>query len=239
MSCYLYVDNSNFYLGMHRHRMYSPLCIDVPYLVRLWTGALQGPYGYVVGSAMDTPQKDAAYWNRWEQASAGGLRVVASGKREKEVFVDDAVHAQMLFRLLQPRDVGDTMVLVSGDGNNNQGRTSFPGVVRAALQLGWPVHVWTWKESMNNVWRSMVNEQKSLCVSFLNDHLSRLINVNLAFATSFDKLPTEEARMRRAVQEARLYAHACPGKCGFCTHCHRHKRLPIHVQCSCHGRFQQ
>jgi hypothetical protein len=59
------------------------------------------------------------------------------------MFVDDALIAQMLDAILTFKNCGHTMVLLTGDGNDNDGRASFLSTVQQALRNGWRVEVTT------------------------------------------------------------------------------------------------
>ncbi len=41
------------------------------------------------------------------------------------------------------------LILISGDGNANDNRTSFPDIVTIALDYGWTVDIWSWKLSFS------------------------------------------------------------------------------------------
>lgn len=56
------------------------------------------------------------------------------------------LHSQMLHRVLTFKNNQNTqqvLVLVTGDGNLNENRTTFPGVVEEALKNNWKVEVWS------------------------------------------------------------------------------------------------
>ncbi len=44
---------------------------------------------------------------------------------------------------------------MSGDGNANEDRTSFPACVDLALRIGWRVDVWCWREGKGRIWDHM------------------------------------------------------------------------------------
>jgi hypothetical protein len=46
------------------------------------------------------------------------------------------------------------MVILTGDGNSNSERNSFPDVIQQALLNGWPVELWTWKDSASGVYQN-------------------------------------------------------------------------------------
>ena len=54
-------------------------------------------------------------------------------------------------------DAGDgpTLVLVSGDGNRNDGGSSFPECCAYALELGWRVEVWSWAEKTSSAFKRL------------------------------------------------------------------------------------
>jgi hypothetical protein len=41
------------------------------------------------------------------------------------------------------------LVLITGDGNPNDNRTSFPEMVTIAIDYGWTVEIWSWKASFS------------------------------------------------------------------------------------------
>ncbi len=41
------------------------------------------------------------------------------------------------------------LVLITGDGNENENRTSFPQIVSTALDYGWTIELWSWKASLS------------------------------------------------------------------------------------------
>ena len=70
----------------------------------------------------------------------------------KERFVDNALHSEC-FNILIHNDtsgkVQQVLVLLTGDGNDNEGQTSFPNIVETALTKDWHVELWSWKSSLN------------------------------------------------------------------------------------------
>jgi hypothetical protein len=54
-----------------------------------------------------------------------------------------------------------TLVLLTGDGNSNNGASRFPDCVEKALRQGWKVEVWSWKRSTSQVYRTFAGEYAS------------------------------------------------------------------------------
>ena len=68
--------------------------------------------------------------------------------------IDDVLHAQILDTVtMQP--VPGILVLLTGDGNLNSGRTSFPKCVAAALRAGWRVELYGWRSAMSMCYPAM------------------------------------------------------------------------------------
>lgn len=83
----------------------------------------------------------------------------------KEIGVDNTLHAQMLsvvcdIKMNPKNDDTHTMVLFTGDGNNNHdaggfkdgfiNSTTFPRCVRLALDNGWNVRLYSWKDTCSD-----------------------------------------------------------------------------------------
>ena len=98
-----------------------------------------------------------------------------------EDLVDEALHAQMQREVLRHGQVNligrapQTMVLVTGDGNENGGHahsTNFPECAAAALRFGWRVEVWAWRESLSANFRALQREFPAhMRVVLLDDHV--------------------------------------------------------------------
>ena len=54
-----------------------------------------------------------------------------------------------------------TIALVTGDGNRNEGRTSFPACIEIALKHGWRVELHTWRATMNRIYHKFEGEYGS------------------------------------------------------------------------------
>ena len=51
-----------------------------------------------------------------------------------------------------------TMVLLSGDGNKNYGKATFPVCLELALANGWQVEVWAWEFTCSCVYRELARK---------------------------------------------------------------------------------
>jgi hypothetical protein len=76
------------------------------------------------------PSSEHPVWTEWRSL---GYRTRVSGSRGgKEVFVDDSLHAGIFKVILSSRTPG-TLILVTGDGNTNNGYSSFPEVIKTCF----------------------------------------------------------------------------------------------------------
>ncbi|CAF3843156.1 unnamed protein product [Rotaria magnacalcarata] len=97
------------------------------------------------------PPENLPVWKEW--ASCGYKCIViersASGPEDG---VDEMLHAQILQLLHIYKDTqtrSQVLVLVTGDGNINGGRTSFLQSVESVLTSNWSVELWSWERSLS------------------------------------------------------------------------------------------
>ena len=98
------------------------------------------------GSAREGNERDQRMWQPWRDANYEvDIEVRPPGAGEQGV--DDRIHAAALRTASKRFNDDRTLIIVTGDGNDNHGRTTFPEVVNAALQQGWVVEMYTWRHS--------------------------------------------------------------------------------------------
>jgi hypothetical protein len=89
-----------------------------------------------------------------------------------EVGVDDRLHELMLQDITSTSPHNRTLVLMSGDGNDNNGAaTSFPVVIRQAIEKGWKVELWSWKRNTSEIYNQMTAEFGEQFVVILLDNV--------------------------------------------------------------------
>ena len=93
--------------------------------------------------------------DEWERL---GYVVAADTRRGPERFVDDALHAQLMRTAARRFDPPRTIVLVTGDGNSNEGRTNFPECVEEALKNSWWVELFSWRRSLSQTYAALARE---------------------------------------------------------------------------------
>jgi hypothetical protein len=150
----LFVDNSNIRIGAQSFVPGSPLfptgtppgtvdrsiVVNIPVLASWLLNDRAVVHREVVGTMppiIETMWKNSGF-------------TVRTTEGDKPGHADEVLHAQILQRL-QMHEPG-TLVLATGDGNNNDGKSSFPGCVASALRHGWRVEVVCWKASGSSVY---------------------------------------------------------------------------------------
>ena len=64
------------------------------------------------------------------------------------------------------------MALVTGDGNRNDERTTFPECIEAALKNDWHIELYSWRQSTSGIYMEMARTYAGhLCVRYLDDEM--------------------------------------------------------------------
>ncbi len=87
-----------------------------------------------------------------------GFRVKASVTDDYQANIDELLHSQIQRALLETSVRGEkpgTLVLLTGDGNRNSHRSSFPSCVVSALKFGWRIELYAWKMSLSSTMRGI------------------------------------------------------------------------------------
>ena len=168
---HMFVDVSNILLGaqfMKTGERDHNISIAVPNIVELVTGLRSAEQRVAVGSI---PSRENPFWREWEQLNFKIYvmeRVGATG-HTREQGVDDVLHAQMLQTVSSNYSSPRTVVLLTGDGNSNYERTSFPEVLERAMINGWSVELWSWSLSTSNVYKRFKDFYPNRC-TMLRSH---------------------------------------------------------------------
>lgn len=141
-----------------------------------------------VGSVKSTEQVNQALWNHVRHdfncnlylraasapPAARGAPSPSGGSSSQEVGVDVALHAQILRKICDikenPRGVPHILVLLTGDGNNNQSGggvpdgfvdpTTFPMCIELALMNGWEVRLFAWEKSCSKTLKAFSGQPR-------------------------------------------------------------------------------
>ena len=190
---YVFADNSNMHIGAQRGVVSTvPGREQTARVVFLH-------YANLVEKVLGTPPRFTA-----RRYVAGVMPdVVAQMWREQEFVVrngttddvhaniDEVLHAQILDTLMSQEPA--TLVLMTGDGNANGGRSSFPKCVAAALRLHWRVEVYCWRHSTSSFFMAAESLAKGrLVVHFLDKWRE-----DVSFET--DKLRTKQHAAKHAM----------------------------------------
>ncbi|CAF3950174.1 unnamed protein product [Rotaria magnacalcarata] len=161
---HIVVDNSNLFIGSQNGQGINRQQDTSDIKTRLVGGS--------------TPPRTSRIWNEWEKCNYTCLL----GDRSilnKEVFLDDMLHSQIQNLILRNNShqgsVQQRLVLITGDGNANDNRTSFPDIVNIALDYGWTVELWSWGTSMNKKFSDIQRRNPSkMQINYLDQYRSKI-----------------------------------------------------------------
>ncbi|MDP2437318.1 MAG: NYN domain-containing protein, partial [archaeon] len=158
---HVFVDNSNILNGS-KFKL-STGRLDVTRLVEVVEDDRRASKRLIGGS---TPPDLKAYWDKWRSLGYT-VRLSQRAPGVGEVFVDDMIIGELNSVLIDRNGSGDTIVLLTGDGNNNQDHTmlphrvteannnTFPAAVLRALTCGFRIEVWSWEACVSKRYREI------------------------------------------------------------------------------------
>ena len=132
----------------------------------------------VAGSFVDEPSPVRDNWLQggWE----------APIPLERDRGVDELIHSSA-FALLSDGTLSfvepHTLVLLTGDGNDNDGRTNFPQIVANALSqntndcVKWKVEIWTWASAKSSEY-DRFDSNDNFRVNLLDDYRNELLDLS-------------------------------------------------------------
>jgi hypothetical protein len=182
---HIFIDQSNIFIscqsvpardGKSKMIRDATIRIDCEQLDRMLSANRGIREKVVFGSKNSTIERDESCIPKlWEKL---GYKVAYSHRPSKtgESFVDDALIAQIQQPLLMfpsPPHPVHTLVLLTGDGNDNEGRASFYSTVQQALMQGWKVELWAWRYSVSKKYfdyQSSYADTNRFRIIFLDDY---------------------------------------------------------------------
>ena len=156
---HVFVDNSNLYWGCQDAD--SPdTKVQVSFRkVSAWVEGGRPTATRFVSGTMPSPVEE-----KWRQL---GYTVLSSAS-DAGGHVDETLHAKILDAVVMNRP--GRAIILSGDGNWNNGGTSFARCAYAALRQGWFVEVVAWKRTCSGVYNVLQSASGNrLSVRFLDD----------------------------------------------------------------------
>lgn len=145
---HVYIDNSNTFHGAQCTSDGSidrSVRVSIKELIRFlekgrWISTR------VVAGAMRT-DRISAEWAKYD------YKTLTAG-HDRDAYVDEVLHAQILRMVTSERHPG-VLIIVTGDGNKNHGRSSFRECVSRALERGWVVELCSWDRCLNSVYEEI------------------------------------------------------------------------------------
>jgi len=193
MRRHIFVDNSNVFIGAQNKDRNS-----TDYTIRINAKELASILECGASSSLTTfaspdsrslaatrvvagskPPANSGIWVHWEDT---GFKVKICSRdvdTGAEDLVDDFLHAQALGAVLKRHDdeAGtNTLVLCTGDGNDNKGFTSFLDVAEHTARMGWRVEIWSWSWACSRKFRALSEKiPDRVSVHYLDAYESRVI----------------------------------------------------------------
>jgi len=134
-------------------------------------------------------------------------RIVKHG-RSSEQGVDDIIQAAMLNDVTKTYPVSRTLVLLSGDGNDNFGRTNFPDVLEKALMNNWSVEVWAWRSGTSHIYEDFRRAYgQRYALYYLDDHADYLLQEKASFSKEDYEPYREYMQQQQQREEEEQYRH--------------------------------
>lgn len=194
---HIFVDQSNIFLGSQYvpgnpeetiwNRNFDIRIIQQA-IVGLVQRGRQAAEKQVFGSK---PPGNHHIWQEWKkQGFSVATQDRATGKGEQ--MVDDAIANQMRKALIKHKNERRTIILLSGDGNSNDGRGGFADVVQDAIAMNWKFELWSWKHITS---RRFIDLQRQFASNGL---------FQLYYFDPCRQLVTYETRRRRRNNSTRL-----------------------------------
>lgn len=173
---HIFVDISNIAIGA---RTTAP--IDVSRLIDLVSDQRDVLELVAVGSGNERDRN----WDTWRAIFGDGLHILKRVRKEdraQEQAVDDMLHALILKTAAKNFGVkSHTIVLLSGDGNSNYNRTSFPEVCETAIKNNFVVEVWSWQQSTSSVYNRFHDHYaERFVIKPLDPHLDCLTSADVS-----------------------------------------------------------
>ena len=155
MDSHIFIDNSNIFGGAQRAAATiepQAVWLAVRIYYRNFFQLLEkntNPVSKVMAGSV--PPGNEKLWNYARQQGYDTdllRRVENDDGRLAEQGVDEIAHLKIANVLLD-FDAPQTLVLVTGDGNDSDFGTSFTKQAERALKRGWTVQVWSWRDQLS------------------------------------------------------------------------------------------
>jgi len=191
---HILIDNSNIFFSARTslrkpsyHNDYT-MRISIKELTSLLElGTQEIGYRFVAGSKI---KKGNSIWNEYESIGYT-CKAIPTGDDKREKFVDTVLHSAGLQIAAESQYLvpgSTTLVIATGDGNDNDSLTSFPKTVFAAVQAGMRVEIWSWASSRSKNYKKIVDHFTDGRVTLhdLDPYFSKIVYYVKNYRTSPD-----------------------------------------------------
>jgi len=209
----IFVDLSNVLKG-------GALKVRAQNLIELVTGLRNATNRKFVGGSF--PSEKSPFWNIFKKNGfiIDFLEPVNFENRRGEQAVDDVIHGRIRTEINFQYRAGvhpPKIVILSGDGNENNGRTSFPRVIEEALLRGRQVELWSWRTCMKKFYIDFRREYyPDFMVHYFEDHCDFILQIGEIYEQSLQKredVGKQAHKETKSVQLPSTYRHTVTVHC--------------------------
>jgi len=126
------------------------------------------------------PPENMNMWDQWKKCGYHTEVHYRDPTTNQETSIDTVCCAAILQCIMDHQNdaMGHTLVLATGDGNDNNGVNSFTKCVKSAVANGIRVEVWAWKNSCNQIFKKIAKDNPGLVSVHFLDHHRNIICFN-------------------------------------------------------------
>ncbi|EGD77260.1 hypothetical protein PTSG_08354 [Salpingoeca rosetta] len=187
---YVFVDNSNVFIGAQLESSVRDLAVRVN--IRSLCGIIEDNMPCAFRAVAGTNPHSGRIWHEWENNHYCTLLDRS----------DASMHNVIAAKIVEVANSGanpQTLVLVTGDGNEVEGNESFPRLAERAIQHGWRVRVWSWEQSLSGKFRDLKERfRANITIHFLDPFRERIIFKAGQGSRSVSSGPTSTSPVTRA-----------------------------------------
>lgn len=179
---HIVIDNSNLFIGAQsfnkiNNRPDPTIRLNASKIAEILRATPAGDCLQIVAGSK--PPAQGKIWQHWENAQFRVKVCSRDADTGAEDLVDEFLHAQALNIVLgrQFDPPGEnTLVLCTGDGNDNHGFSNFVDVVRNTARAGWRVEIWSWNHSCSQNFRVIAREYpERVTLNFWNNYADQIL----------------------------------------------------------------
>jgi hypothetical protein len=172
---HIFVDISNVEIGskkLYDGTLDFSVRLDIEKMMEIVVNMRGVSHQLAVGSVAS--EQAQSQFNRWDRVGFE-MRILQRLPNGKEQAVDEVLHAAIQQDIVKQFATEHTLIVLTGDGNNNNNGTSFPEIIQLALDR-WKVEIWGWRTSMSNVYKKFLeNYGSKFSLHYFDDYKDTIV----------------------------------------------------------------